>query len=376
MYFYCEKCKKKYPINSHSYQCECGGMFKLHRDPGEEYVDEISLGEVVTPLVEFKSGKLDFLLPRLKTMDDACLQITTDIRGLGEDLTLPHLRLIDGTTGQRLMDTSVAAEALGNRPKLRADIDGLWLNDEWARRLTSLLPTDATETLRLTNALCPAEMQGWIAHSTADGTTQADLHLQSASGTATVAGQMTKGGEIDLQATAERAALGTLLPAKWQEPWGELSMRARVRGMMPKKDSIPDLHCEGTIETLEYKGHAYRDVPFEASCHDGDYRATASLTDDYGDAEIQIDTRQTAGGSRSLACYAAVQHFNPHALGFTKAFDGESFTLNLDAHLQGTSADDVAGRIRVEKRSLFTSFSISSRPSATRHRSSITSGCR
>ena len=62
MYFYCEKCKKKYPINSHSYQCECGGMFKLHRDPGEEYVDEISLGEVVTPLVEFKSGKLDFLL--------------------------------------------------------------------------------------------------------------------------------------------------------------------------------------------------------------------------------------------------------------------------------------------------------------------------
>ena len=62
MYFYCEKCKKKYPINSHSYQCECGGMFKLHRDPGEEYADEISLGEVVTPLVHFKSGKLDFLL--------------------------------------------------------------------------------------------------------------------------------------------------------------------------------------------------------------------------------------------------------------------------------------------------------------------------
>jgi hypothetical protein len=36
MYFYCEKCKKKYPINSHSYQCGCGGMFKLHRGLGEE----------------------------------------------------------------------------------------------------------------------------------------------------------------------------------------------------------------------------------------------------------------------------------------------------------------------------------------------------
>jgi len=26
MYFYCEKCKKPYPLNTHSYICECGGM--------------------------------------------------------------------------------------------------------------------------------------------------------------------------------------------------------------------------------------------------------------------------------------------------------------------------------------------------------------
>ena len=62
MYFYCDKCKKKYPLNSHSYQCECGGMFRLHRDPGEEYVEEISLGEAETPLVKFKSGGLELLL--------------------------------------------------------------------------------------------------------------------------------------------------------------------------------------------------------------------------------------------------------------------------------------------------------------------------
>lgn len=293
-------------------------------------------------------GELAFLLPKMKELGDARLQLKADIRGQGEDLTLPHLLLTDGTTGQRLMDASVAAEALGKRPKLTADIDGLWLNDEWARRLAALLPTDAAETLRLSDALCPAEMQGWIAHTTADGTTQADLHLQSAAGTVAVAGRMTKGGEIDVHATTERVALGTLLPAKWHEPWGELSMRTHVRGHLPQKDTIPDLHCEGTIEMLEYQGHVYRNVPFEVACHNGDYRATASLTDDDGDAEIQIDTRQSANGRRSLACYAAIERFNPHALGFTNAFDGESFTLNLDAHLQGTSVDNVAGTVRVE----------------------------
>ena len=42
MYFYCEKCKKPYPLNTHSYMCECGGMFRLHKDPMDEVHTEIT----------------------------------------------------------------------------------------------------------------------------------------------------------------------------------------------------------------------------------------------------------------------------------------------------------------------------------------------
>lgn len=62
MYFYCEVCKKEYPLNTHSYKCECGGMFRLHKDPQEEGTKEITLGEFVTPLLPYRAGKLDFLL--------------------------------------------------------------------------------------------------------------------------------------------------------------------------------------------------------------------------------------------------------------------------------------------------------------------------
>ncbi|MFV0636621.1 pyridoxal-phosphate dependent enzyme [Mitsuokella sp. WILCCON 0060] len=62
MYFYCEACKKEYPLNTHSYKCECGGMFRLHKDPHEEGAKGISLGEFVTPLLPYQAGKLDFLL--------------------------------------------------------------------------------------------------------------------------------------------------------------------------------------------------------------------------------------------------------------------------------------------------------------------------
>ena len=62
MYFYCEKCKKQYPLNSHSYMCECGGMFQLHKADRDEPVHEITIGENETPLLKFDVGNLDFLL--------------------------------------------------------------------------------------------------------------------------------------------------------------------------------------------------------------------------------------------------------------------------------------------------------------------------
>ena len=62
MYFYCEKCKKPYPLNTHSYICECGGMFRLHKDKMDEVHNDITLGEVETPLLPLKVGKLEVLL--------------------------------------------------------------------------------------------------------------------------------------------------------------------------------------------------------------------------------------------------------------------------------------------------------------------------
>ena len=63
MYFYCEDCKKEYPLNTHSYKCDCGGMFRLHKDANEAVAKHtISLGEFVTPLLPLQVGKLDFLL--------------------------------------------------------------------------------------------------------------------------------------------------------------------------------------------------------------------------------------------------------------------------------------------------------------------------
>lgn len=62
MHFYCEKCKKIYPINSLSYRCSCGGLFRLYKESSDKFSEDISIGEFITPLLPISFGKQEFLL--------------------------------------------------------------------------------------------------------------------------------------------------------------------------------------------------------------------------------------------------------------------------------------------------------------------------
>lgn len=53
MHFYCERCQKEYPVATHAYACECGGLFRLYQsamDAGDRH-EAVTLGEVETPLL-------------------------------------------------------------------------------------------------------------------------------------------------------------------------------------------------------------------------------------------------------------------------------------------------------------------------------------
>ncbi|MDR3563056.1 MAG: pyridoxal-phosphate dependent enzyme [Negativicutes bacterium] len=62
MHFYCATCNKQYPVGGLAYECECGGLFKLHRDKDETIGDSVSLGEVKTPLLARRLDGIDLLL--------------------------------------------------------------------------------------------------------------------------------------------------------------------------------------------------------------------------------------------------------------------------------------------------------------------------
>lgn len=89
MQFHCSKCGKYYPINGLEYRCECGGLFNLEKDQGEAVPQLVSLGEVVTPLLQHKFHnmalhlKLDYMMPTGSYKDRGAFALINKLKELG-----------------------------------------------------------------------------------------------------------------------------------------------------------------------------------------------------------------------------------------------------------------------------------------------------
>lgn len=89
MQFFCSVCSKKYPIEGLQYKCDCGGLFKLEKNPDEKVPDIVSLGEVTTPLLKrlFDNKelflKLDYMMPTGSYKDRGALALINKIKELG-----------------------------------------------------------------------------------------------------------------------------------------------------------------------------------------------------------------------------------------------------------------------------------------------------
>lgn len=89
MHFYCSDCAKTYSVDSLDYQCECGGLFKLHVAKEDKMPTTVSLGELRTPLIKRKFEhkevylKLDYMHPTGSFKDRGAFAMINALKELG-----------------------------------------------------------------------------------------------------------------------------------------------------------------------------------------------------------------------------------------------------------------------------------------------------
>ncbi len=291
--------------------------------------------------------RLNELAPFVPKMKDAVggIGLRTHFKGKGTDLSLPSM-LLTNASGETMLKAAVEME--GRSPikeaTLRAEGLTLALRENDLAMFASLLNGDGAETMERAKSLCPIGGEGRLAWEA--GTASARIDLTTAAGTINVDGKMAEGNDVegDIQVTDIQPAL--LMPQGKLNDLGALSLTSKVNGRLKGADGRPQLRAQGTVDAISYKGYTYRDIRFEASTEGRRMGGSIGMQDENGDVEIQFDTRM-GERRRTLNCYAALVGVNPHELGLTDRFEGEHVTLNLDAELEGSSADDMAGRIYI-----------------------------
>ncbi len=89
MKFKCQECSSIYPLNGLKYQCDCGGLFQLLKEPGEKVNCTVSLGEVETPVLNrMITGinfalKLDYMMPTGSFKDRGAYILVNQLKELG-----------------------------------------------------------------------------------------------------------------------------------------------------------------------------------------------------------------------------------------------------------------------------------------------------
>ncbi|MFA6850950.1 MAG: pyridoxal-phosphate dependent enzyme [Selenomonadaceae bacterium] len=113
MYFYCEKCKKKHPINTKAYHCECGGLFRLFKNNKDDTAHDISIGETKTTLMKINVKHMDFLLkmenlqPTGSFKDRGAYTLINELYKLGID------KIVEDSSGNAGASIAAYAAAAG-----------------------------------------------------------------------------------------------------------------------------------------------------------------------------------------------------------------------------------------------------------------------
>ena len=136
MHFYCERCKKEYPVASRAYACACGGLFRLYQtamDAADRH-EAVTLGETETPLLPAAVDgrtfyfKMEDRQPTGSFKDRGAKRLIGELAHIGID------RVVIDSSGNAGAAVAAYAAAAGIACRVYVPDD---LSDERARQITA-----------------------------------------------------------------------------------------------------------------------------------------------------------------------------------------------------------------------------------------------
>lgn len=129
-----------------------------------------------------------------------------------------------------------------------------------------------------------------------------------------------------------------------------LSMDASARLI---NGSVKAFDVKGLVDSLEYKGHTYRDILVSADRSGALTKGDIRLRDDLISMDLEAALSDARHAS-SLDMTARISGFDPFGMGLSQEHENERLSLTLSSSLTGRNVDDFTGRVTLDSLTLTT----------------------
>ncbi len=279
--------------------------------------------------------------------------IHTDVEGSTDKLNVNQLELNDENMDITLAMSASVYNVLSDL-SVDADIEHLGVTSRGIRQLLCELDVEEHSVSPLVNA-GDVEMRSAVHY---------DNNMVSAKGNVT-----TDAGSITLDAsyskdkhllcnvgtdTEDGVNLGMILG---EEKIGSINADVVADVSFANNRKIPDGTLKVTIPDFEYNGYKYNNICVDINNIGGKSKVALTVDDENAKLNTDIDYSQ-AGRKHNLDLTMALKDFTPNAMNIVKDYAGDKLSVNLDAHLNGSSIDDLSGNVSMKDAKLVTSDTV------------------
>ena len=266
------------------------------------------------------------------------IAVSMTMDGNREGVNLHGLTISQGDG--MLLDADISASNLNDSPAVNGTIHQCRLTANSLSPYTSILNLPPSTMERIL-ALKQVEYEGSVAWSRDRARVTGEI--------ATALGDLTvdmnkQGSKVMCSVLTDGIQAGTLLG---KDDLGLVACNLQAEGTWPLTSEVS---LKGHFPTVEYQGHAYKNISVDGTYRGGEGRGMLSMDDELGKIDIEgaLHTGQNVSGD----IRASVSHFQPNAMSLTTSYPGTTFSFDATAKIDRLKKDDFIGSIDVNNFSM------------------------
>ncbi len=142
---------------------------------------------------------------------------------------------------------------------------------------------------------------------------------------------------------AENLQIGTLLQ---EEKLGAASFLVKAEAMWDQR-KFSSVKLQGDVQSVEYLKYNYQHILFDGMYDFKGFNGQIALNDP--NADVLLSGKfNLESALKEYHLTAKLRHFKPYNLNLTKEYEGNAFTLLLDADLKGNKVEDMIGTVLLD----------------------------